>query len=132
MAVLQGFRRFAMVVSAALALMAGGAEAADDRAAPLTLYLVETAGCPYCILWDREVGPGYSALAGRGEAPQLERVPYHAPWPAPLKAAESPVTITPTFVLMRGETEIGRIEGYPGADFFWPLLDDLIASEPSG
>jgi hypothetical protein len=34
---------------------------------------------------------------------------------------------TPTFVLVEDGTEAGRIEGYPGEDFFWPLLAKLIA-----
>jgi len=34
---------------------------------------------------------------------------------------------TPTFVLTEGDREIGRIVGYPGADFFWALLADLLA-----
>ena len=35
--------------------------------------------------------------------------------------------ITPTFVLLSDGTEVGRIEGHPGGDFFWFLLDELIA-----
>ena len=39
---------------------------------------------------------------------------------------ESPVRFTPTFVLVDGDREIGRIEGYPGEDFFWGRLERLM------
>jgi len=39
---------------------------------------------------------------------------------------------TPTFVLMQDGVEIGRIEGYPGEDFFWGLLNQMIeTAQPS-
>ena len=40
---------------------------------------------------------------------------------------DKPVTSAPTFVLVEEGREVGRITGYPGADFFWALLEDLIA-----
>ena len=36
------------------------------------------------------------------------------------------VTVTPTFVLADGGAEIGRIVGYPGADFFYPMLSEIL------
>ena len=38
----------------------------------------------------------------------------------------SPIRFTPTFVLVDDGREIGRIEGYPGEDFFWGLLERLL------
>ncbi len=35
--------------------------------------------------------------------------------------------MSPTFILIDGGREIGRIVGYPGADFFWGLVAELIA-----
>ena len=35
---------------------------------------------------------------------------------------EKPLHFTPTFILVSHGTEVGRIEGYPGEDFFWSLL----------
>ena len=32
----------------------------------------------------------------------------------------------PTFVMLNDGRETGRIEGYPGDEFFWPLLNELI------
>jgi hypothetical protein len=40
---------------------------------------------------------------------------------------------TPTFVVVQDGTEVGRIEGYPGEDFFWGLLGRILEQEaPNG
>ena len=39
---------------------------------------------------------------------------------------KSPARFSPTFVLTDGGREIGRIEGYPGEDFFWGLLEAMM------
>jgi hypothetical protein len=36
------------------------------------------------------------------------------------------LTFTPTFVLMVDGIEVSRIEGYPGEDFFWGLLERML------
>ena len=41
------------------------------------------------------------------------------------------IVYTPTFVLMDGGREIGRIVGYPGEDFFWSLLGELVQRLPA-
>ena len=42
-----------------------------------------------------------------------------------------PVRYSPTFVLVDQGREIGRIEGYPGENFFWGLLENLVLKLPS-
>jgi hypothetical protein len=39
---------------------------------------------------------------------------------------KAPVTMAPTFVLVDNGREVGRIVGYPGADFFYGLLGELL------
>jgi hypothetical protein len=39
------------------------------------------------------------------------------------------VTITPTLALAEDGREIGRIVGYPGEDFFYGLLANLLKSK---
>ncbi len=96
------------------------------------LVMVETTSCIYCIRWHQEVGPGYTRSAEGAFAP-LQRLNLGDPGLSHIKN----LRYTPTFVLLDGEREIGRIVGYPGADFFWGLLADLLAkagfptSEPS-
>ena len=79
-----------------------------SAASTFELVMFRRDGCPWCAAWDRELGPIY----GKTEIGQ--RVPI-------------PVRFTPTFVLLDGDREIGRIEGYPGPDFFWGLLENLVS-----
>lgn len=86
------------------------------------LVMVEEPGCAYCARWHAEVGPAYANSAEGRYAP-LRRVRIGAADIGHLKG----LRYTPTFVLVDGEREIGRITGYPGADFFWGLLADMLA-----
>ncbi|MFY0635438.1 MAG: hypothetical protein JXQ91_16620 [Vannielia sp.] len=102
--------------------------------AEVRLVMVEEAGCIWCAKWDREIGPIYGKTA-EGAAAPLRRVEIGAP-PDDI-AFERSLTFTPTFVLVRDGAELARIEGYPGADFFWGLLGQMMAEhdvtvEPRG
>jgi thioredoxin-related protein len=98
-------------------------------AAALELLMFRRAGCPWCAAWDREVGPVYSRTELGQRAPVRFVDLDHVRDTAGLK---SPVRFTPTFVLFDGGREIGRIEGYPGQDFFWGLLENLVPKPPGG
>jgi hypothetical protein len=39
---------------------------------------------------------------------------------------QSAVIYTPTFIILSNGAEVARIEGYPGEDFFWPLLNQAL------
>jgi hypothetical protein len=93
-------------------------------ASALELVMVRSVGCPWCAAWDREVAPVYPKTEIGQRLPvrsiDLTRT-------ADLKATlKSPVRFTPTFVLIDQERELGRIEGYPGQEFFWGLLENLV------
>jgi thioredoxin-related protein len=111
---------FRLTMLAALllgALCASGASA-------LELVMVRSAGCPWCAAWDREVAPVYPKTE-IGQRLPIRSIDHTRT--ADLKAAlKSPVRFTPTFVLIDQEHEIGRIEGYPGQEFFWGLLENLV------
>jgi Thioredoxin-like domain len=104
--------------TATLAVLPGPALAASQH----SLVMVEDDGCVYCVRWHAEVGQAY-ANSAEGRFAPLDRRRIRDPKIAFLRN----VRYTPTFVLLRGETEIGRITGYPGADFFWQLLAELLA-----
>jgi hypothetical protein len=107
----------------ALALLALPARADTTLAEPaLRLIMIEAPGCPYCRRWDREVRDAYLASEEGRRAP-LQRLMMGSPQAGRFER----VTWSPTFILLRGETEVGRIIGYPGADFFWALLGELLA-----
>lgn len=98
---------------------------ASVAAAPLELLMVEQPGCAYCARWHEEIGPQYP-LTDEGRQAPLRSQQLRAPVPDDIHLAAPPV-FTPTFILLAGGREIGRLEGYPGEDFFWPLLAALIA-----
>ena len=95
----------------------------------LELVMFRRAGCPWCTAWDREIGPIYGKTDIGRRVPlrliDLER----ADWMS--FALSSPVRFTPTFVLVDGDRELGRIEGYPGESFFWGLLERLLETVPA-
>lgn len=122
------------VFALALFLAAGRPVLAAETAAP-QLVMAERADCPWCLAWHREIGPGYP-LSDEGKRVPLRRVDLDKPWPAGVPKA-SGVIYTPTFLLVACGREIGRITGYPGADFFYPKLDHLLeqlgqAEKPDG
>ncbi|MDM7931444.1 thioredoxin family protein [Tabrizicola sp.] len=102
-----------------LTLSAGGVPAQD-----LQLLMFEQPGCIYCARWNEEVAPEYP-LTVEGMAAPLRRLQLRDPLPEGLVVVSHPV-FTPTFVLVEDGVETDRIEGYPGEDFFWPLLAGMI------
>ena len=96
------------------------------RAAELVMFRAKA--CGWCHIWDKEVGVVYSATK-EGKVAPLRQVDIHDKKPADLKNIK-PVIFTPTFVLVDEGKEIGRITGYPGEDFFWGLLEQLIKKIP--
>ena len=92
-------------------------------AAAMELVMFRQGGCPWCATWDREIGPIYPKTDIGQRAPvRFVDIAQARHFDGELK---SPVRFTPTFVLLDGGREIGRIEGYPGQDFFWARLENL-------
>lgn len=129
---LQSFRPIAML--AVLALFGGPGsvsaqsvrdEAADtDIESSLQLVMYEEDGCGWCKAWTEDIGPIYPKTEEGKRAP-LRRVDIHRERPVDLQEIQG-TRFTPTFVLVAEGREVGRINGYPGEDFFWGLLGNLI------
>ncbi len=92
--------------------------------AEVELLMGEEAGCIWCARWNSEIAPIYPK-SPEGQAAPLRRVDIHAPMPADLDL-DGGLVVTPTFVLVKDGTEIDRMEGYPGEEFFWALLDRML------
>jgi hypothetical protein len=115
--------RFAVRALAALCVLVVIARAAN--AAELVMFRRD--GCPWCAKWDREIGPIYPKTEFNSRAPlRLINLDHDADLPI----VHGPIRYTPTFVLVEGGKEVGRIEGYPGDEFFWPRLENLLAHLP--
>ena len=83
------------------------------------------AGCPWCAAWDREIAPIYGKTDIGRQALRFDSLDLAHVDEMKL-ALRRPVRFTPTFVLVDRDREIGRIEGYPGEDFFWGMLERLL------
>lgn len=106
----------------AIVLLASAVDAAE-------LVMYRRAGCPWCALWDREIGPIYPKT-DIGHRVPLRMVDLDRNDNSGVRT-RSPIRYTPTFVLVENGQEVGRIEGYPGDAFFWGLLERLLEQLPS-
>lgn len=88
-------------------------------AAQTQLWMAEEDGCYWCRKWQQDIGHIYPKTP-EGQTAPLVRFDIHDA-PNAVKF-EKPLHFTPTFILVSHGTEVGRIEGYPGEDFFWSLL----------
>ena len=96
------------------------------RAAELLMF--EEKWCHWCEKWNEEIGVIYHKTAEGKRAP-LRRVDVHNGMPSDIKL-KTRVQYTPTFVLVEDGHELDRIEGYPGEDFFWGLLERMLKKLP--
>lgn len=92
--------------------------------AQTVLMMAEEPGCIWCAAWNRDIGPIYDKT-GEGAAAPLRRVDITDPIPDDITLARA-INFTPTFVLLIDGTEVSRLEGYPGEDFFWGMLGMML------
>ncbi|AHB48898.1 regulatory protein [Hyphomicrobium nitrativorans NL23] len=95
---------------------------AGERSTDVELIMVDDPACRFCQKWNEAVGKGY-AKSPEGAAAPLKRVPRGAPELQGL----APVIYTPTFIVMDGGGEVGRISGYSGPSYFYSDLRDILA-----
>ncbi len=94
-----------------------------SASAETVLLMAEEEGCMWCERWNDEIAPIYPKTS-EGKIAPLRRYDIHDPsMDAELKQR---VFFTPTFILLINNVEKGRIEGYPGEDFFWGLLSNML------
>ncbi|WP_400082786.1 hypothetical protein [Yoonia sp. R78084] len=100
---------------------------AASARAELQLMMAEEPGCLWCARWNEEIGPIYTKT-DEGAAAPLRRVNLLDPMPSDIVLARR-INYTPTFILLVEGIETNRIEGYPGDDFFWGLLGQMLEQE---
>jgi hypothetical protein len=115
---------FRVALAAFLWLIATLSAQADVR-----LMMVEQTGCYWCAEWRKTIGPIYGKTP-EGQAAPLFEVNLRDPALKGFDLTSQPL-FTPTFILVDGLKEIGRIEGYPGEDFFWGLLAKQLSEYPA-
>lgn len=110
--------------TAAIALSLGAWLLTCYAAGAAELIVFRSDGCAWCKVWDRDIGQAYDKTP-EGRRLPLRYVEIDKPRPDDLRAVSN-VRYTPTFVVFDEGREIGRIVGYPGPDFFWGYLGELI------
>lgn len=88
------------------------------------LVMFDQPYCEWCEQWEEDIGVVYEKTA-EGRAAPLRRVSIRDDRPETLESIRG-IVFTPTFVLVEDGKELGRISGYPGEDFFWPMLAQLL------
>lgn len=122
------------LLSVALMLMPVSISRADvdtEAAIPtstLELVVVEAEGCIYCQLFRRDVLPAYQASAQAKDLPV--RFVDVNDIEADHLSFKTGVDVVPTFVVVRSQTEVGRISGYVGPENFFHSISYLLASAP--
>lgn len=95
--------------------------------ADVTLMMAEEPGCIWCARWNAEIAPIYPKT-DEGKAAPLRRVDVTGTIPDDIQLVRR-INFTPTFVLLINGSEVSRIEGYPGEDFFWGLLGVMLEKQ---
>ena len=96
----------------------------ESSAETAELIIFESETCEWCEVWDEEIGISYNKSREGSIAP-LRRVDIDGDLPADLEHLEG-LLYTPTFIVLDNGQELGRIVGYPGEDFFWHFLNEII------
>ncbi|MFY0691227.1 MAG: hypothetical protein JXR14_04800 [Paracoccaceae bacterium] len=109
-----------VLVSTLIAFGAISAAVAQE----VRLVMAEEQGCIWCERWNTEIAAKYPKTP-EGKAAPLLRMDINRARPKGYEFSRR-VSYTPTFLLMVDGVEMSRIEGYPGEDFFWPLLADML------
>ena len=122
-ALTMGSLLFLLLMLGAALILTVNLSAAAAQAAELLMF--SQGGCPSCQRWDREVGTIYDKTAEAKILP-LRRIDI-ASQTASNVTLSSRVLYTPTFVVVNGGREIGRITGYINDAAFWGLLGTLAA-----
>lgn len=108
----------------AAALLVAAILLTPQTARAAELVMIDREGCGYCIAWKKQIGPAYPNT-DLGQFAPLRVVNIREGAPAGV-TFDRPVLFTPTFILIDDGRELGRIEGYPGEDFFWGLLEKML------
>ena len=120
-------RLFAACAVSILSLFATASQAAE-------LVMIEEPGCPWCIKWEKDLGAIYPKTP-EGKFAPMRKVQLHD-----VRSSDAdtlgfslvqPVVYTPTFLLIDNGAEVARLQGYPGEDFFWGLLEKMLIDQTS-
>lgn len=119
---------FVALLSAAFPPMARAVQdfkASAQPASRLQLLVIEAPGCFYCSLFRHDVLTSYAASPWARDVP-IRFLNLEAATTSAL-ALRAPIDVVPTAVLLKDNSEVGRIPGYVGAEEFFHSINYLLS-----
>ena len=112
----------AKIILFTVLLLIGSPINASEKNGLFRLVYVFSNQCVFCKAWERDVGRLY------GDTEYAKRAPLFkidiSLFSKHFTDVTTKVSGTPTFILMNGDDEVGRIVGYENRDiFFWALSE---------
>ena len=88
------------------------------------MIMITDKNCLYCIVWEKQIGKIYpkTEIAKKFPLHRIEVKNFVNYTKYDLKKTN----ITPTFIFIKNENEVGRIEGYTNPEMFWWQVDEII------
>ena len=83
--------------------------------------------CAYCKAWENEIANIYLKTEFEDQF-KLSFIDFSSNADFEKYGISKIVKVTPTFIFLEDKTEVGRIEGYNGQEFFWWQVDEIIKS----
>ncbi len=115
-------RSMAKILLFAVLLFIGSPINASEKNGPFRLVYVFSDHCVFCKAWERDVGRLYERTVYAKKAP-LFKININL-FSRHFADVSPKVSVTPTFILVNGNNEVGRIIGYQNSDmFFWALSE---------
>ena len=112
----------AKIILFTVLLLIGSPINASEKNGLFRLVYVFSDHCVFCKAWERDVGRLYADTEYAKKAP-LFKIEINL-FREYFTDVTPNVSVTPTFILMSGNDEVGRIVGYKNRDmFFWELSE---------
>ena len=88
------------------------------------MIMITDKNCLYCIVWEKQLGKIYpkTEIAKKFPLHRIEVKNFVNYTKYDLKKTN----ITPTFIFIKNDNEVGRIEGYTNPEMFWWQVDEII------
>ena len=88
------------------------------------MIMITDKNCLYCIVWEKQIGKIYpkTEIAEKFPLHRIEVKNFVNYTKYDLKKTN----ITPTFIFIKNDNEVGRIEGYTNPEMFWWQVDEII------
>ncbi len=90
------------------------------------LIMITDSSCIFCKRWERDIGQIYPKTDIAKKFP-LTRIEFNSNQKEASYSFKN-ISGTPTFIFLKDEVEIGRIEGFNDAEMFWWLVEDIMIS----